>query len=127
MANKVLIVDDDSEMRQMIRVFLSLYSGIDELLMTESSRKALDFFNGRRKDISLVFIDTDIPELDGQDLIKRLKEMHYEGKIVQISGRGQNVKVEGSDYFLDKPFLATDLDSIMSKMGYNPAPRKNKI
>ena len=103
-AAKLLLVDDDPELRELISAYLAK-QGFD-VRTAESGREMDDVL--RRHRIDLVLLDLMLPGEDGLSIAKRLKTT--EGiPIIMISAQGQDVDrivgLEiGADDYLGKPF-----------------------
>lgn len=72
MIKRVLIVDDSSTARSIIRRTLEI-SGLDELEIGEAANgnEALEILKANKYD--LVFTDLNMPDMNGEQLLKRIK------------------------------------------------------
>ena len=108
-ASKLLLVDDDPELRELISAYLAK-QGFD-VRTAENGREMDDVL--RRHRIDLVLLDLMLPGEDGLSIAKRLKTT--EGiPIIMISAQGQDVDrivgLEiGADDYLGKPFNPREL------------------
>ena len=68
---KILIVDDESRMRKLVKDFLvkSNY----EVLEAEDGSAALDIFF-EEKDISLIILDVMMPKMDGWQVCREIRQ-----------------------------------------------------
>src|SRR5437879_7885265 len=112
MADDILIVDDEADIRELVSGILQ-----DEGYITRSARDsddALAHVASRRP--SLVFLDIWLQgsRLDGLQLLDAMKTQHPELPIVMISGHG-NIETavaaikQGAYDFIEKPFKADRL------------------
>src|SRR5213082_798824 len=112
MANDILIVDDEADIRDLVAGILD-----DEGFTTRTARdsdSALAEISNRRP--HLVFLDIWLQgsKLDGLQLLEALKQDHPELPIVMISGHG-NIETavsaikRGAYDFIEKPFKADRL------------------
>lgn len=108
MANGILIVDDASFMRMMIKDILSK-NGFTVVGEAENGLKAVDKY----KELSpeLVIMDITMPEMDGIQAVKEIKKINNNAKIVMCSAMGQQAMVieaiqAGAKDFIVKPFQA---------------------
>src|ERR1700726_2479618 len=112
MADDILIVDDEADIRELVSGILQ-----DEGFITRSARDsddALAHVASRRP--NLVFLDIWFQgsRLDGLQLLDAMKAQHQELPIVMISGHG-NIKTavaaikQGAYDFIEKPFKADRL------------------
>jgi len=106
--SSVLIVDDDD----MIRSYLSLilrqegYSIAGEVGDVQKAQKVPG-----RKPVSVMFLDINLPGIDGLTALKDLHAAYPQIKIIMLSGEStaQNVTAaisEGARSFVTKPFTA---------------------
>lgn len=82
MANKILVVDDDDDFRQLLGdVFKQ--SGY-EVTTVNSAVEALEVFS--EKPFDAVVTDHNMPEMTGEDLIKNLRDAEPNLPIILVSG-----------------------------------------
>ena len=109
----LLAVDDQSQMRDMLRVMLRK-NGYVNLNITESGKQALKHI--AQKPIDLVITDWNMPNMTGIELLKHIKgdPQLYAIPVMMVSDERASDKVlyaveEGADGFLVKPFSENDL------------------
>jgi len=109
----ILFVDDESHIVSAAEDTLIDYGY--KVIASNDPVKALDLFTQQHKDISLVITDIVMPQLDGIELIRRIRAIEPDVKIIAISGYKKHVEEkngverrEGMS-FLQKPFEARDL------------------
>ena len=102
---KILVVDDESRMRKLVRDFL-VKSGY-EVLEAGDGEEALDIFF-RQKDIALIVLDVMMPKMDGWQVCREVR--NYSGvPIILLTARTderdelQGFKL-GVDEYITKPF-----------------------
>ncbi|HTL97565.1 MAG TPA: response regulator [Holophagaceae bacterium] len=105
----VLLVEDEAPMRRFLRV--ALEGGGYKLIEAETAREGLSLAASHQPD--LVLMDLGLPDLDGLELTKRLREW-TRTPIIVLSARGQERdKIEaldaGADDYLTKPFSTGEL------------------
>ena len=108
MSNKILIVDDASFMRMMIKDILSK-NGFEIAGEAENGAKAIEKYKETKPD--LVIMDITMPEVDGIQAVKEIKKIDPNSKIVMCSAMGQQAMVieaiqAGAKDFIVKPFQA---------------------
>ena len=102
---KILVVDDESRMRKLVKDFL-VKSNYD-VLEAEDGEQAVDLFF-REKGISLVVLDVMMPRLDGWQVCKEIRA-YSQVPIIMLTARGdeqdelQGLKL-GVDEYISKPF-----------------------
>ncbi|HSY22096.1 MAG TPA: response regulator [Polyangiaceae bacterium] len=105
----VLVVEDESQMRTFVRLALTAHGY--HVIEAQTGREGLAQAAAYTPD--LVLLDLGLPDFDGLEVTKRLREW-YSAPIIVISARGQEPqKVEaldtGADDYLTKPFGTAEL------------------
>lgn len=105
----VLLIEDEPQMRKFLRAAFSTLE--HELVEAETAREGLAQAAGRAPD--LVLLDLGLPDGDGLDVTRRIREWS-QVPIIVISARGQERdKVAaldaGADDYLTKPFGVAEL------------------
>lgn len=108
MAKSVLICDDAAFMRVMIKDILSK-NGYTIAGEAENGAKAVEKYNEAKPD--LVMMDITMPEMDGIEALKKIKEMDGGANVIMCSAMGQQAMViesiqSGAKDFIVKPFQA---------------------
>ena len=111
---KILVVDDESRMRKLVRDFLVKQDY--EVLEAGDGETALDFFFGQ-KEIALVILDVMMPRINGFKISRLLKfdEKYKNIPILMVTARSQEEdkligEETGADEYITKPF---DLDDVV--------------
>lgn len=105
---RILVVDDDPNIRQMLRSMLER-EGYD-VEAAANGRECLEFF--RSAPAELVITDIIMPEQEGIETIRQLRADYPNCKIIAISGGGRigpsdylsMAKLLGATHTLAKPF-----------------------
>jgi CheY-like chemotaxis protein len=120
----VLIVDDDQFIRKLIATTLEDVSEF-ELHEAADGVEALEV--ARRERPSLVFLDVDMPRLNGIEACRRLREDDEAGELTIVmltAAHGDSVESDaeqaGADLFLTKPFSPLDLLQLVDRLGERP-------
>ena len=118
---KVLIVDDDPFIRKLIATTLEDVAGF-ELIQASDGAEALDV--AVREQPELVFMDIDMPRLDGISACARMRENPETSNativMLTATSRGDNerrAEDAGADLFLTKPFSPLDLLRLVDQIG----------
>lgn len=106
MAKNILIVDDASFMRMMIKDILTK-NGFNVVGEAENGLIAIQKYKELRPD--LVTMDITMPEMDGIQALKKIREITPDAKVVMCSAMGQQAMVieaiqAGAKDFIVKPF-----------------------
>ncbi len=105
----LLIVEDDTQMRKFLRASLSSHSY--RLVEATNGNEGLNQAAAYNPD--LILLDLGLPDIDGLEVTKRLREW-ASAPIIVISARGQeddkiNALDAGADDYLTKPFGTGEL------------------
>ena len=108
MAKNILISDDAAFMRMMIKDILTK-NGYEIAGEAENGTKAVEKYNETKPD--LVLMDITMPEMDGIQALKKIKEADANACVIMCSAMGQQAMVieaiqSGAKDFIVKPFQA---------------------
>ena len=111
MEEKILLVDDEEDIREVLSFFLSDigYS----VLTAASGRKALELLCSENP--SVVLCDIKMPEMNGIDLLQRIKSETPDTEVIMITGHGDMdlaircLQLDASD-FITKPIEESVLE-----------------
>ncbi len=106
MAKNILICDDAAFMRMMIKDILTK-NGYNVVAEAENGLKAVEKYQENKPD--LVLMDITMPEMDGIQALKKIKQMDPNASVVMCSAMGQQAMViesiqSGARDFIVKPF-----------------------
>jgi len=109
---KILIADDRPEVVELVRVTLE---GEDyQIIDASDGKEALDKIRGEKPD--LVLLDVMMPEMDGFEVLSKLKKdpEAKEIPIIMLTAKGQGVDKEkgrqvGASGYITKPFSPSAL------------------
>ncbi len=104
--NTILIAEDDDTNFFYLNTILSREFS-SKILHAENGREAIDFFR-ENPDIKLVLMDIKMPEIDGIEATRQIKNMRSEVPVIAItayamSGDEERVLAAGCDGYLSKP------------------------
>jgi len=102
---KILIVDDSKEIRNILSTFLK-EKGF-EVYTAENGKKALDLT--KEKVIDLIITDIRMPEMDGYQLTKKIREERPRVGIIIMTAYTSiytegDIRKIGADDYISKPF-----------------------
>lgn len=108
MDKKILIVDDAAFMRMMIKDTLKK-NGYENLIEAADGELAVQSFKAENPD--LVIMDITMPNKNGLEALKEIKQIDPNAKVVMCSAMGQESMVveairSGAKDFIVKPFKA---------------------
>lgn len=129
---KILVVDDETALCEMIHIFLSRCGY--EVLTASSGDEALQ--KVKDDEPSLMLLDIKMPGLDGLETLRRIKQQGYSTTVIMMTAvADQNVKQKalgmGADDYIIKPVDLRDLqqsvqDAINRITGQHRFPLKKE-
>lgn len=122
MPKTILVVDDAAFMRMMIRDILTR----DGYVIQEAvnGRDAIEKYRETHPD--LVTLDITMPEIDGVEALRAIKQMDPDARVLMVSAMGQQKLImdaleAGAADFLVKPFQPTKVLQTVKKCLEDPA------
>ena len=102
----ILIVDDESRMRKLIKDFLAV-KGFS-MLEAEDGEKALQVYEENSQKIDLILLDVMMPKLDGWSVLRQIRQTS-KVPIIMLTARGEEQDELfgfelGVDEYISKPF-----------------------
>ena len=102
---KIMIVDDESRMRKLVKDFLKKKDF--EVVEAADGEEALDIFF-KDKSISLIICDVMMPKINGFDVVKEIRQ-YSQVPIIMLTAKGEesdelNGFDLGVDEYISKPF-----------------------
>ena len=79
---KFLVVDDDAEIRELLKVFLS--SDGNDVVLCDCGKNVISVV--REQVFSLVLLDINLPDINGIDLLKQIRKVDPELPVIMITG-----------------------------------------
>jgi DNA-binding response OmpR family regulator len=107
--SRILVVDDDDDIRGLVRTLLERTGA--EVKEATNGRDGLREFHAWRPD--LVVLDVSMPELDGWNVLERIRDMS-EVPVLMLTARGDELErvrglQAGADDYVVKPFGKQEL------------------
>lgn len=114
----VLMVEDDNKLREVLTKFLSRNDY--EVLAAENGKVGLKLFYENSKNLDIVLLDGMLPDIDGVDVLKEIRE-HSQVPVIMLTARESeedqlNGLNNGADNYITKPFLMNVLLVHMDKL-----------
>lgn len=119
---KILVVDDESRMRKLVRDFLVRQKY--EVLEAGDGEEAVEIFF-KHKDIALILLDVMMPKMDGWQVVRTVRE-HSNVPIIMLTAKGEEQDELhgfdlGVDEYISKPFspriLVARVDAVLRRGG----------
>ena len=108
-ALKILVVDDESRMRKLVKDFLTKKNF--QVLEAGDGEEAMDIFY-KEKDIALLILDVMMPKMDGWEVCREIRK-NSKVPIIMLTARGDErdelLGFElGVDEYISKPYSPQD-------------------
>jgi len=109
---KILVVDDNSAIRDSIVEIFSLEDDSYEMIVADNGAAALEKFSSNKPDV--VLLDIAMPVMDGIDTLVRILKQDRYANVIMISAQGSHTNVEkclelGATTFIEKPFTNDEI------------------
>jgi DNA-binding response OmpR family regulator len=119
--NKVLIVEDDDDLRDLVRTVLER-EGMATIEAVDGREGLRQFYEGRP---GLVILDIGLPGMDGWQVLERLRELGDVPVLILTANTDELDKVrglrEGADDYVTKPFgrqeLIARIEALLRRAG----------
>ncbi|MGE0086178.1 MAG: response regulator [Desulfococcaceae bacterium] len=120
----VLVVDDFSTMRRVIRKILKGI-GLENVTEADNGKKAWEIIS--RQKIDLVICDWHMPNMKGVDLLEKIRSdpKYTDLPFIMVTAEGKKKFVleaseKGVTSYITKPFSTEDLENALKSMFRNP-------
>lgn len=114
----LLVVDDEQDILDLMRD--SLEGQGYEVFVAGESTMALDLYRRIFQDVKLVITDIVMPNMDGRELIRQIREIDPDVKVLAISGYSRYVadkdEIHEIEGFIQKPFESYYLLSMVRRI-----------
>ena len=119
---KILVVDDESRMRKLVKDFLTKKNF--QVLEAGDGEEAMDIFY-KEKDIALIILDVMMPKMDGWEVCREVRK-NSKVPIIMLTARGDERDELlgfdlGVDEYISKPFspkiLVARVEAILRRTG----------
>ena len=112
---KVLVVEDQSEARAMIRNML-LELGINQVFESADGREALTFIDSAFDFVNVIICDWNMPNMNGVEFLRQLRSVDAEIPFLMVTGRTDvnsvvEAKSSGVTAYISKPFSPQQLEA----------------
>ena len=127
----ILIVDDESIMRKLIKDFLIKKDY--NIIEAENGEEALEIFEEKQENINLIILDVMMPKLDGWSVLRRIRQTSTM-PVIMLTARGEEQDELfgfelGVDEYISKPFspkiLVARVEAILRRSNINQKQIEN--
>lgn len=120
-----IIIDDEPNAINLLEMYLRHFPEIQLICKESDPKKGLETIKSNPPD--LIFLDIDMPDMDGLTLADRIQSVNFHSEIVFTTAHQHYaydaLGIEPLD-FLTKPFFLTDVEIVVSKFKIK-AEKKN--
>ena len=113
---KLLVVDDSSVIRKVIKAAADVLQMETE--EAQDGKEALEVLSSRYKEIDLILLDWNMPEISGYDVLVEIKnnDKYKDIPVMMVTTEGQKSNIiaavrAGAANYLTKPFTVEELES----------------
>jgi len=108
---KLLLVDDDTDLREQLAEQLALYEEFDTVERADAGA-ALKFLESEK--VEMIILDVGLPDMDGREVCKRIRKMGITVPIIMLTGMQSEADTvlgldAGANDYVTKPFSFTVL------------------
>jgi DNA-binding response OmpR family regulator len=105
-ASRLLVVDDDQDLRDTLAEQLRLYDEF-EVATADTAGRAIAYARGDR--IDLAIMDVGLPDMDGREAVKLLRRNGFRSPVIMLTGQGSDADTvlgleAGANDYVVKPF-----------------------
>jgi DNA-binding response OmpR family regulator len=105
-ARKILIVDDDEDLRESLREQLALHDEF-EVATAGSAGKGIEA--AKMDHVDLLILDVGLPDIDGREACKLLRKSGFKAPIIMLTGNDSDADMilgldAGANDYVTKPF-----------------------
>lgn len=116
---KIIAVDDSKVILGQISGFMQIYKDY-ELITSSKPKEALTLIEDNLEDIELIFLDHNMPEMTGLELLDHIKDKFPPKRVIVLTANVQPAIVKKiRDFgasFLAKPISQEIFDSVIRKI-----------
>ena len=103
--SRVLIVDDEQVVRRALQRILERDG--HQVTLAERGQEAIDLYAARWRDLDVVVLDITMPDIDGREVLRRMREVNPDVRAILSSGytveSDPSLSVAGT-WVLEKPY-----------------------
>ena len=118
----ILVIDDESRMRKLLRDFLSAKGY--QILEAEDGERAIEVFEENKNKVKLILLDVMMPKLDGWSVLRKIRQ-DSNVPVIMLTARGEEQDELfgfelGVDEYISKPFspkiLVARVEAILKRV-----------
>jgi DNA-binding response OmpR family regulator len=106
-SRKILIVDDDTELRNALVEQLALHDEFEAVAVETGTKGVQEAKSGQ---VDLVIMDVGLPDVDGREAVRMLRKNGFKAPIIMLTGHDTDSDTilgleSGANDYVTKPFL----------------------
>ncbi|MCL2106535.1 MAG: response regulator transcription factor [Oscillospiraceae bacterium] len=134
MKRKILVAEDELSIREFVVINLE-HNGF-EVLQAGDGLEAWNAYLSQEEDIDLALLDIMMPEMDGLELCRRIRERNRRTGIIFLTARTQEMDkvkglLSGADDYITKPFSPSELmarvESVTRRVGHSARAEERSV
>ncbi|MGF1452286.1 MAG: response regulator transcription factor [Opitutales bacterium] len=110
MSKRLLVIEDNPELLELVSMIISAREGYD-VIQVKDGREAMALVE--KDSFDIVITDLVLATLPGVEIIRKLRELQSNVRIIAISGKGQGYLDDaleaGADVAMPKPFTIAQM------------------
>ncbi len=112
---KVLMIDDNHELVEMVKEYFSSNKNIKLILTAHDGEEGLDLIKNSQDDYDVIILDLIMPKKDGVCVLEDMKRLGLNKKVIVLTSYNtqdmiRKVSELGINYFILKPFELAELE-----------------
>lgn len=112
---KVLMIDDNYELVNMVKEYFSSNENIDVTLCAHNGIDGMKLIEERREEYDVIILDLIMPRKDGVSVLEDMRKLNINKKVVVLTSYNTHDMIKkvselGIDYFILKPFDLSELE-----------------
>lgn len=127
---RCVIVDDEFPAREELKYFISKFPGTELTQEFGDSLDAFDYLQEHAREVDVLFLDINMPELNGLNLGKIIRKLNPGMKIVFVTAYREYAvdafEIQAFDYLL-KPYSEDRIEKLLSRLSVEKKQISNKV